>query len=270
MDGGNVGKACLIFAVSASIASAESRLPVDADSLPQQARLIDGVVVPVPQEIFRVLDTFEDSNWPAILRPDLSNLRPDGSPAKTALSLGFVVGEGFLAITAKDGDEIRDLGRAAIRLARALGVEKSVLRREKSVLDYVDSKDWAGVRKEWSDISADLKGAMIEIKSESLSQLISLGGWLRGLEALSCLVSARYSLSSSQLLNQPEMLDYAAEVIGAFDAKSAADPKITAARDAIIQLRPLMAGNRAAAISEQNVRNIRKISHSLVETLCAE
>lgn len=270
MQRGAVEWACLLSLAFGSLAWAGSQPSIDEDRLPPQARLINGVLVPVPDQIFRVLDTFQDANWNNILRPDLSALRPEGSSANVALSLGLVLGEGFLAISAKDSAEIRDLGRAAMRLSRALGVEKSVLRREKSVLDCVDQKDWASVRVEWSGVSEEVKAAMIEIKSESSSQLISLGGWLRGLEALSALASRRYSPSTAQLLRQPEMLGYFAEVVAGMESKLKKDRAVIEVINAITKLQPLMAGKKGDPLSEQEVREIRDISRNLVESLCTE
>ena len=49
---------------------------------------------------------------------------------------------------------------------------------------------------------------MNEIRSEQLAQLVSLGGWLRGTEVLTALLSQSYSVEHVQLLRQPAVLDY--------------------------------------------------------------
>lgn len=263
-----IRRACLLLLAFAGSVLAESQSSILEDRLPPQVRLIKGVLVPVPNEIFRVLDTFRDSNWHAILRPDISTLRPDGSPARIALRLGLVFGEGFLAVSAKDADEMQDLGRTALRLSRALGVGNSVLRREKSVMEHVDREDWEAVRKEWSAASEDLKAAMIEIKSESLSQLVSVGGWLRGLEALSALASHPYSDSAAELLHQPEMLAYFANVVGRMENQSGQDPTLAAVRNSIARLRPLMGKKEGATPSEREVQKIHAISKQTVDLLC--
>jgi hypothetical protein len=265
-----IKRALFLFMAVASSASAEQGVSLNEKPLPPQAQMIDGVMIPVPNEIFRVLDTFQDTNWNAILRPDLAALRPEGSTAKIALSLGLVLGEGFLAISARDALAMQDLGRTAIRLSRALGIDNAMLRRQKSVLESVDRKDWATVRKEWSSVSEDLKTAMIEIKSESLSQLISLGGWLRGLEALSVLASSRYSTPTAQLLRQPVMLDYFSKVVERMDSPLKEDPVVKATRGGIIRLRPLMADQQGIAVSQREVLEIRKVSENLIESLCSQ
>lgn len=265
-----IRRACLLLLAFVGSALAESQSPIAANHLPPQVRLINGVLVPVPNEIFRVLDTFQDSNWHSILRPNLSTLRPTGSPARIALSLGLVFGEGFLAVSAKDADEMQNLGRTAVRLSRALGVGNAVLRREKSVMEHVDREDWEAVRREWSAASEDLKAAMIEIKSESLSQLISVGGWLRGLEALSTLASHPYADSAAERLRQPEMLAYFANVVGKMGDQPGEDPTLAAVRNSIARLQPLMDGKEGTTPSESAVLKIHTISKQTVDLLCMQ
>lgn len=265
-----IRRACLLLLAFAGSALANSQSSIAENRLPPQVRLINGVLVPVPNEIFRVLDRFPDANWHSILRPSLSALRPDGGPARIALSLGLVFGEGFLAVSAKDADEMQSLGRTAVKLARALGVGNAVLRREKSVMDHVKREDWEAVRKEWSAASEDLKAAMIEIKSESLSQLISVGGWLRGLEALAVLASHPYSDSAAELLRQPEMLAYFANVVGKIGNQPGEEPTLAAVRNSIARLQPLMGGREGTMPSESEVLKIRAISKQTVDLLCMQ
>lgn len=46
-----------------------------------------------------------------------------------------------------------------------------------------------------------------QLKSEQLSQLVSLGGWLRGTRALTALILQRYSPKGAELLRQPALID---------------------------------------------------------------
>ena len=74
---------CLFAALAAApLATAEtsSKPPakIDVSLLPQQTKLIDDVVVPVPSEIFAVLDKLGRPNWTAVLRPIKGVARPIG------------------------------------------------------------------------------------------------------------------------------------------------------------------------------------------------
>jgi hypothetical protein len=194
-------------------------------------------------------------------------MQTTGNSAQIALSLGLVIAEGFLAVAAEDTTEVQDLGKAALKLARALGVEKSLLGRGNSIIDRAGKKEWAAVREEWSGVNADLKEAMFEIGSEPLSQLVSLGGWLRGAEALSALVSQHYSAADAQLLYQPILLDYFGKRVSQMESKIRADPAVIEMEKGIIRLKPLIGSEYRTPISEQDVKEIRNIAADLVKSI---
>ena len=267
MPKGPVKIALFLSLAVVPFASAEPPSPFDETRLPRQVQRIDGVLVPVPSEIFRALDTFRDSNWKPVLRPDLATLQTPGNPAQIALSLGLVIAEGFIAVAAEDGTEVQDLGKAALKLARALGVEKSVLGRGNSIIDHAGKKEWAAVRKDWAGVNADLKEAMVEIGSEPLSQLVSLGGWLRGAEALSALVSQHYSAEGAQLLYQPVLLDYLGRRVSQMESKIRTDPVVIEMEKGITRLRPLIGSEKRTRMSEQEVKEVRTISADLVKSI---
>lgn len=256
---------CVLLAFASSAAAAPS--PFDETRLPPQVQRIDGVLVPVPSEIFRTLETFRNSNWKAVVHPDLATLRTSGGSSQIALSLGLVIAEGFLAVAAEDAVGVQDLGKEAQKLARALGVEKSVVVRGNSIIDHASKKEWAAVREEWAGVHADIREAMVEIGSEPLSQLVSLGGWLRGAEALSALVSQHYSAEGAQLLSQPALLDYFGARVSQMEGKIRADPTVMEMEKGIVRLRPLIGSDHRTPISEQQVKDIHNIAADLVKSI---
>jgi hypothetical protein len=253
-----------LFLAFASFAPAEPPSPADESHLPRQVQRIDGVLVPVPSEIFGTLDRFHDANWQSALRPDVAALQPTGNAAQIALSLGVVIGEGFIAVAAEDRTEVQNLGKAALKLARALGVEKTLLKRGASIVDHAGKKEWTAVRKEWSAADGDVKRAMIEIGSEPLSQLVSLGGWLRGADALSALVSQHYSAENAQLLHQPALIDYFGKRLSKMGNKIRADAIVIETEKGLIRLRPLIGTEYSKPISAQRVKEIHNIVADLV------
>jgi hypothetical protein len=142
-----------------------------------------------------------------------------------------------------------------------------MLRREKSILEHATKREWPAVRDEWSGVNVDLKKAMIEIKSEPRSQLISLGGWLRGIEALSTLVSQHYSARNARLLYQPVLLDYFGRRLSKMGNKIKADPVVIEMERGVLRLQPLIGSEHGPSISEQDVQKIRNISTDLVKSI---
>ncbi len=233
---------------------------------PPQSTAIKGVLVPVPREIFDTLDKFASSNWRAVQRPELAQQRPHGEQSETALLLGVVIAEGFIAVEAEDAGEVESVGRAVLKLARGLGVEKAALRRSRSIVEHAGKGDWAGIRKEWDGVLPDVQQGMNELQSEQLAQLVSLGGWLRGTEALTALVLQNYSSQNAELLRQPALLDHFEKRLAGMSDDVRTKPTIVRMREGIQKIRPLVA-SEDLQISQEKVREISNVSKELLKSL---
>jgi hypothetical protein len=234
--------------------------------LPPQSTAFKGVLVPVPREIFDTLDKFASSNWRAVQRPELAQQRPHGDQAETAVQLGVVIAEGFIAVEAEDAGEVKSVGRAVLKLARGLGVEKAALMRSRSIVDHAERGDWAGVRKEWDGVLPDVQHGMNELQSEQLAQLVSLGGWLRGTEALTALVLQNYSSQNAELLRQPALLDHFEKRVAGMSEDVRTKPIIVRMREGIQKIRPLVASDNSQ-ISRKRVKEISTVSEELLKGL---
>jgi hypothetical protein len=233
---------------------------------PPQSTAIKGVLVPVPREIFDTLDKFASSNWRAVQRPELAQQRAKGDQADTALLLGVVIAEGFIAVEAEDTDEVKSVGRAVLKLARGLGVEKAALRRSRSIVEHAGRGDWAGVRKEWDGVLPDVQQGMNELQSEQLAQLVSLGGWLRGTEALTALVLQNYSSQNAELLRQPALLDHFEKRLAGMSDDIRTKRMIVRMREGIQKIRPLVTAEEPQ-ISLEKVKEISTVSKDLLKGL---
>ncbi len=240
---------------------------IDVSQLPQQAKLIDDVVVPVPSEIFGVLDKLGKVHWNAVQRASMANVKPVGEQAQIALELGTIIAEGFIAVEAEDTAEVKNIGNAVLVLARALSVEKEVKARAKAITDAADKKEWAVVRKELDKTLDSVRDAMVALKSEQLSQLVSLGGWLRGTEALTKVVAENYTKDGAELLHQPVLLDFFEKRLANMKSKIKANPVVTKAQKAILEIRPLVGIDDGTQISEKTVKDIGKIAEDVVKAI---
>lgn len=238
----------------------------EARELPPQAAIVRGVLLPVPREIFQTLDRFAHSNWRAVQRPELAHWRPPGDQAQDALLLGAVVAEGFIAVEAEDTAETKNLGRAVLKQARALGVERAALRRSRSIIDHAESGDWPGVRKEWDRVLPDVQRGMNELRSDQLAQLVSLGGWLRGMEVLAVLVSQDYSEEDARLLRQPVLFDYFEKQLAEMNVGLRTDPIVVKMNEGIRKVRRVL-GSGDAPISQKKATEISGVLAELVKSL---
>ena len=261
-------KLCFFVVIAlTSYATAEppSRSPVR--ELPPQSKPIDDVLVPVPREVFKSLDKFANSNWVSVQRRGLARWKPHGGDQpQAALLLGALIAEGFIAVEAKDEDQVKNIGSAVLKVAAAIGVEKSVLRRSRAIVEYAERGDWNAVRGEWDGVFADVEGAMRELDSEQLSQLVSLGGWLRGTEALTALVLQNYSTDRAELLRQPVLLDYFEKRITEMNREVRSRALVARMQEGIRRIRPLVRSD-GARLSEKTVKEIGAITKELVDEI---
>ena len=237
---------------------------IDVGSLP--AKVVEDVVVPVPTEVFGVLDKLGSPNWREVLR----SVKTDGvgKRPQMALLLGTVIAEGFIAVEAQESEEVKKIGRHVLNLARAIGVEKSVLTRTSSIIDAADKKDWQRIRVELDGASQDVKQAMIELNDEQLAQLVSLGGWLRGTEALTQVVDKNYSKDGAELLHQPALLEYFQKRLDSMGDRLKRNEVVKKIRVRLPELQPLI--EHAGGISAQKVEQIHSITRELVKTISAQ
>jgi flagellar biosynthesis regulator FlaF len=254
------------FATLTSLLVAQTPPNTGVRQFPPQTTAIKGVLVPVPREIFDTLDKFANSNWRAVQRPELARQRPHGDQAETALLLGVVIAEGFIAVEAEDAVEVKSVGRAVLKLASGLGVKKAALRRSRSIVEHAERGDWLGVRKEWDGVIPDVQQGMNELQSEQLAQLVSLGGWLRGTEALTALVLQNYSNQKAELLRQPALLDHFEKRLAGMSDDIRTNRMVVRMREGIEKIRPLVA-SEDTQISQKKVKEISIVSEELLKGL---
>src|SRR5215469_15603831 len=241
--------------------------PLDQNSpLPSQATEVLGLAVPVPKEIFRTLDQFPGANWGAVKRPEVARWKSHGDQAQIATLLGVAIAEGFIAMEAKDSTEVKNLGNSVLSLAGGLGIRERALRRSRSIMELADKNEWSEARKEWDGVLSDLETGMIDIKSAHLAQLVSLGGWLRGTEALSAVVLQNYSPERSNLIRQPELIDYLEKQVRATSSDIQGRPIVKKLLDGLQTIRSLVESENGP-LSEETVRKVHGVCAELVPLL---
>src|SRR4029450_4980702 len=175
-------------------------------NISQLSTTVEDVVVPLPNEIFGALNKLGADNWKEHVRSDKGpnfTERP-----RIALLLGALIADGFIAVQAEDAPAVKDIGQRVLALAKAIGVGNSITPHAKAIIDAADKRNWANVRRELDRTQNSVQQAMNEVHDEKLSQLVSLGGWLRGTEVLTSVVNEHFSADGAELLHQPDLLSY--------------------------------------------------------------
>src|SRR5437879_1016031 len=93
------------------------RLP--ADQLAKAVRS-DSISIPTPGELFAALEKPGKTNWSGQYRGPMSMTYRNR--AQIALNLGGLIADGFIAVEAKDSQQVKNIGSDIIKLSKALGV----------------------------------------------------------------------------------------------------------------------------------------------------
>ena len=151
---------------------------------------MEDVVVPLPNEIFGALNKLGAVNWKEHVRSDKGTNFTERP--RIALLLGTVIADGFIAVQAEDAPTVKEIGQRVLALAKGIGVGNSITPHAKAIIEAADKRNWDGVRQELDRTQNSVQQAMNEVHDEKLSQLVSLGGWLRGTEVLTSVVTKHF------------------------------------------------------------------------------
>src|SRR4029079_18111229 len=241
----------LIVCLSPWIEAADAPKHVD---IKQLSKKIDDVVVPLPNEVFGALNKLGGVNWREYVRNEKgSNFteRP-----RIALLLGTVIADGFIAVQAEDAPTVKEIGQRVMTLAKSIGVGNSITPHANAIIGAADKRNWENVRQELDRTQNSVQQAMNEVHDEKLSQLVSLGGWLRGTEVLTSVVKQHFSADGAELLHQPDLLAYFQTRLKAMPEFNL--PIIHQIEDALGEVKPLIdvGSGRIPAESVKKVNDI--------------
>ncbi len=178
------------------------------------------------------------------------------------LAFGGLIADGFLIVAAEKNDLVDDLGRSLLKEAKSLGVAGRVIRHSKSLTELGRRGDWTAVRQELTATQTDVEEAMIELRDQKMAHLISLGGWLRGLEISAGTVMMEFSSARAKVLSQPDLLNYFSEELKTLPPDLSQVPLFTKIRAGVGAIRSRLMTNPSGPTAA-DVRMVHDEAHAL-------
>ncbi|CAN5241351.1 hypothetical protein BH23VER1_BH23VER1_12240 [soil metagenome] len=226
---------------------------------------VEEVIVPVPSEVFAVLDKLGQPNWRAELRTQTNQLLT--ARHELALQFGVVVADGFIAVQAQDKTSIKELGSEVRRLATALAVDKEVSQHAQSILDNADRNDFEAVRQEFDRVQNTVRDKLRTMRDDDVAQCVSIGGWLRGTQVVTSLVSQAYDKDKAELLNQPDLVSHFRDLLKVMDPEVRRSPKLRAVGDGLEKIHAAMEPSAGGMISPTAIETINQECTVLVDAI---
>ena len=229
--------------------------------------VMDDVVVPVPSEVFAVLDKLGEPNWRQEMRAVKS--APSGDRPLLSFQFGNIVAEGFIAVQAEDRKAVEDIGREVMKLATALGLSKAVNPHANAILEAADKNDWNTIRKEFDLTQTTVRNTMEQMKDGPLSQCVSLGGWLRGTAAVTSVVGKNFSNDRSELLYQPMLVEHFLSQIEKMPKSTKEHEAVVASKKSLAEIKAVM-DRSAEGFMPESVSSISKSCEVILSLINAK
>jgi hypothetical protein len=238
------GPSLIIYAAGAffAVATIRGQEPVENPAEHEREELgVNPYTAPSVADIFQQLDDLKPLPFDQLKRdvPQATH----ASREQMGMVFGGLVADGFLIVEAKKQNLVEDLGKVLLRQARSLGVGDRVMRHSASLTELGKKGDWPAVRRELISTQQDVEEAMTALRDQKMAHLISLGGWLRGLEICAGAVESNYTTDRAAVLWQRDLINYFAEEIQTLPPAVAHKPLFEKVRTGVEAIRALL--NRA-------------------------
>lgn len=221
---------------------------------------INQYTTPSIGKLFDTLDSLKPIPARELSRPPRA-LRLDNR-IRFALGFGILIGDGFLAVVGEDAKAIAPLGRELLRRAKGLGVQQPLNRHSRQLLELAKQSDWNGLRKELIVTQKDVETAMLELRDEEMAHLLSLGGWIRGLEIGAASVATDFTPERASRLRQLDLLDYYLQRLDTFSPPLKSTPLISKITSELKDVRQKLGADQP--LSQGDVSAIQNAAHNLV------
>jgi len=193
----------LLSGVVAAAGAGDNRLT--ADQMTKAART-DSFSIPTPAELFAALGKSGKINWAGQYRGPIPVTY--SNRAQIALNLGGLVADGFIAVEAKDGQQVKNIGSDIIKLAKSLGVSEKLLSRGNTINEFAQNNEWDTLQEELEATQNEVKSAMQSHADQDLVILVTLGGWIRGTQVVTAAILQNFDERTAKVLREPALVHF--------------------------------------------------------------
>lgn len=242
-------------------ASAPQSASLPAEQLVKAIKT-DALTIPTPGELFAALQKPGKPNWPSQYRaPVPSTFR---NRAQIALNLGGLIADGFIAVEAQDGQQVKNIGTDITKLAKALGVSENVLSRSKSINEFAEGDEWDTLHEELEATQNEVKASMRSHADQDLVILVSLGGWIRGTQVVSAMLMENYDEAAARVLRQPALVSFIHAKVNDISAELRAEPLVKSVSEQLGAIETLVSfpGGKTPGVEE-----IRKLNAAVSKVM---
>jgi len=247
-----------------TIAFAAEPAPLSPDQL-SKAIKTDSLTIPTPGELFAALEKPGKPDWAGQYRtPIPTTYRNRG---QIALNLGGLIADGFIAVEAQDSQQVKNIGTDIVKLAKALGVSENVLSRGNSINEFAENSEWDALHEELEATQNEVKTSMQSHRDQDLVILVSLGGWIRGTQAVSAAVIKNYDEQSAKVLRQPAVVSFLRTKINDIGMDLRSEPLVKSVNEQLAAVEKLVTFQSGKGPTLDEVKKLNAAVTKLMEEI---
>src|SRR6266851_6109923 len=252
----------LVIGCCAVIGAEPARLRAD-----QLARAIknDSISIPTPGELFAALEKPGKPNWSGQYRGPMPVTYRNR--AQIALNLGGLIADGFIAVEAKDSQQVKNIGSDIIKLAKALGVSENLLSRGNSLNEFAENDEWDVLQEELEATQNEVKTSMQTHSDQDLVILVSVGGWVRGTQVVTASIMQNYDERSAKVLRQPALVHVMQSKINEMSPELRDEPLVKNVSQQLATIEKLVSFPAAKAPDVEEVRKVNQAVGKMMEEI---
>jgi hypothetical protein len=252
------------FLICGSIAFAAEPASLSQDQLAKAIKT-DALTIPTPGELFAALEKPGKPDWAGQYRTPIPMTYRNR--AQIALNLGGLIADGFIAVEAQDSQQVKNIGTDIIKLAKALGVSENVLSRGNSINEFAEASEWDALHEELEATQNEVKTSMQSHRDQDLVILVSLGGWIRGTQAVSAAVIKNYDEQSAKVLRQPAVVSFLRTKINDISMDLRNEPLVKSVSDQLTSVEKLVTFQSGKGPTLDEVKKLNEAVGKLMEQI---
>jgi hypothetical protein len=184
-----------------------------------------------------------------------------------ALNLGMLIGDGFLSVQSEKVSDLEDIGRAILKHAKVLGAGSKVAERTKSILENSALGDWKELKSDLASTQREVKHEMVLLRDLDMVHLISLGGWLRGLQIASTTSLTPFSGEKAKVLGRHDIAEYFAYTLENLNPSVMRLEHMVALRQGLAEIDTIVNLPEGKPLSKEDVQNLEAKATGLLNLI---
>jgi hypothetical protein len=226
---------------------------------------VNQFTTPSIRKIFGSLDILGKLPYDKLKRGITKEVSKDRSIV--SLTLGVLIGDGFLAAQSEKIDDLENIGRAVLRHSKVLAAGARVTEHAKAILENSALGDWKTMREDLAATQKDVEAEMVLLKDMEMAHLISLGGWLRGLQIASAAAQDPYSPERAAVLARKDLAEYFAATLTDIDPSLKKLKHIQALQAGVTEIYNLLDVPEGKSFDQERVQKINEKAAALVQVI---